>query len=305
MKRPIADVFATATAMVCRAVTDIVAASSKEWIHSTFAQLAPLQLFPSLPVEGEVDRDIPYGPQRRHRFWFRPGGPPKLPQSILVFVRGGGFVGDDKSEPKSPLYEHIGLWAVLNGLQAFTVSYRLAPMHEWQVGGDDVSLAVEAVIKTVREKVCEPSEVFLMGHSASAVHAAAPVTMHSPPSEIADGIRISGVYDNNICKPNPAYFGERVDLHVQRLSLQGLANFDFPLFLGVTEFDPDLMHSNAVTVMHKRLTSRKQCTQFVILYENNHYRPILLLNSAVDTLAARFLEFRCRHRTKHVRNGPA
>jgi acetyl esterase/lipase len=37
------------------------------------------------------------------------------PAPVFLFVHGGGFVGGDKHVPGTPMYDHIGAWAVRHG----------------------------------------------------------------------------------------------------------------------------------------------------------------------------------------------
>lgn len=243
-----------------------------------------------------VTPDIVYGPDVRQKFnWYEPTKQPDfVPSKVLLFVHGGGFVGGDKREPDSPLYDNIGRWAAAHGMYAATINYRLAPQHPWPAGAEDVRLAVQAVAARVRSLIGTPAKVVAMGHSGGAVHVAGAVTLREPPPEVIGCVLLSGIYDNTIGKPNPAYFGERPELYSSQSSLPGLALSDIPLFLAVSELEPIRMHVEAISVMKARLDNEKTLPQFVVLDGNNHYSSVLLLNSVVDLLGPRLLEFFAR-----------
>src|SRR6516162_5747600 len=89
-----------------------------------------------------IKRDLSYGPDPRHRLdvHLPDTGAAGLP--VLLYVHGGGFVGGDKTAPGSPYYDHVGGWAVRNGMVAVIMTYRLAPRYQWPAAAQDVAAAV-------------------------------------------------------------------------------------------------------------------------------------------------------------------
>ena len=78
----------------------------------------------------KIDRDQRYGDHERHRLDVHTSGQPaEKPTPVVLFVHGGGFTGGDKHVPGTPMYDHIGAWAVRNGWVGVTMTYRLAPEH--------------------------------------------------------------------------------------------------------------------------------------------------------------------------------
>lgn len=287
-----ADAFAQANEIIRKAVSNAGTALSLEGFAATVAQFSSLQ---KANVPGEVERDISYGPDIRHKLdWFHPATTTARAPAVLIYVHGGGFVGGDKREPNSPLYGNIGAWAAAQGLHAVTLTYRLAPQHPWPAGGEDVRNALLYVIDKMKTLVDADFNVYLMGHSAGAVHAATAATLAPLPAEVTGCILLSGFYDNTIGKPNPNYFGEQSEDYPKQSSLAKLAAADVPLFIGVAEFDPGLMHTNAAALLQARVANGKPIPQFVLLYENSHFSTVLLINSVVDTLGPRLLEFMAR-----------
>jgi acetyl esterase/lipase len=69
------------------------------------------------------------------------GAPVGEPAPVVLFVHGGGFAGGDKHVPGTPMYDHIGAWAVRNGWVGVTMTYRLAPEHPWPAGAQDAAAA--------------------------------------------------------------------------------------------------------------------------------------------------------------------
>ena len=89
-----------------------------------------------------------------------------------MFVHGGGFIGGDKHVPGSPMYDHVGAWAVRNGWVGVTITYRLAPEHTWPSGAQDVAAAAAWVRDNIASYGGDPSRIVVAGHSAGCVHVA-------------------------------------------------------------------------------------------------------------------------------------
>jgi acetyl esterase len=158
-------------------VRKALAANAAANFQATVAALREFQLNNDDQVT--VTRDLPYGPHPRHKFdWFTPAAADQgVVPTVLIFVHGGGFVGGDKREAGTPFYDNIGNWAAVHGLHAAILTYRLAPQHPWPAGGEDVRSAIAAVRTHARQVLGVDARVYVMGHSAGAVHAAAAVTM--------------------------------------------------------------------------------------------------------------------------------
>ena len=89
----------------------------------------------------EVTRDVEYGEHERHRLdLFRKPDTQGAP--VLVFVHGGGFVMGDKRSAETPFYDNIGTFAAQQGLIGITMTYRLAPGHQFPAGVEDLGAVV-------------------------------------------------------------------------------------------------------------------------------------------------------------------
>ena len=259
--------------------------------EETVAALADLQLSNGHLVE--IERDIAYGSHARQKFdWFQPSDIGEVPaNTVLLFVHGGGFVRGNKIEPGTPFYDNIGIWAATHGMCAATMNYSLAPDHPWPAGGEDVLSAIAALSAHAQRVIGRAPRIFLMGHSAGAVHVATAMTLQPAPSEITACILASGFYDNTVEAPNAAYFGVDPEKFERQSSLAGLSNSDMPLFLIVGENDFSSLQRDAVAVMSGRIHANKPLPQFLVVDGSNHFSPVLLLNSEVDTVGPRLLEF--------------
>ena len=209
----------------------------------------------------KIDRDLAYGGHERQRLDVHTAdteaGGAEAGAPVLVFVHGGGFTGGDKHVPGSPMYDHVGAWAVRNGWVGVTITYRLAPEHTWPSGAQDVAAAVQWVRDNIASYGGDPSRIVVAGHSAGCVHVASylagpagggqhGVSQHgvSRHGGTLDGVRggglLSGFYQiadgDERGEPELSYFGRRPSAEVD--TLPGLLDSEVPLIFAIAERDP-------------------------------------------------------------------
>jgi pimeloyl-ACP methyl ester carboxylesterase len=98
----------------------------------------------------------------------------------LIFVYGGGFVTGSRNRdpPIDLVYSCLGSFFARQGIITIIPDYRLAPEFKYPKAIEDVLQAIKWTLSHERELVSEttPSpdldSLFIMGHSAGAVHAA-------------------------------------------------------------------------------------------------------------------------------------
>src|SRR5947199_7726552 len=165
----------------------------------TAALYAPMQ--EKEPYSGvKVERDIKYGSAERHLLDVFTPETAASKRPVLIFVHGGGFTAGNKRGPNgSPFYDNIMLWAVKNGFVGVNATYRLAPQSPWPAATEDLARVVQWVSDNTASRGGDPARVFLMGHSAGAVHVASYVS-HPEFHKVRDGglagaIMLSGFYN--------------------------------------------------------------------------------------------------------------
>ena len=249
-----------------------------------------------------VTRDVKYGTEPRQALdLFVPEAPAGTSRPVLIFIHGGAFVGGDKRRPGSPFYDNIMLAAARAGIVGVNATYRLAPEHKWPTGGADVGLAVKWVHERIAKHGGDPKRVFLMGHSAGAVHAASYVAF--PELQIADGlglagaILVSGLYAMDKMepgKPELAYFGDKAG-SAEVSSLRGLLAARIPLMVAYAGLDPEQFVAQG-KLLSDALCSRGPCPRLVVLPEHSHMSEVYSINSPDKSLERPVLDF--------VKNGP-
>ncbi|WP_291860801.1 alpha/beta hydrolase [Bradyrhizobium sp.] len=264
----------------------------------TVALYAPLQQ--KEPYQGvKVERDVRYGAADRNLLDIFLPESAASPRPVLIFVHGGAYIGGNKrTTPTSPFYDNIMLWAVTNGFVGVNVTYRLAPQAPWPAGAEDLAAAVQWVSDRIGERGGDPARIYLMGHSAGAVHVASyvshPEFHRVKGGGLAGAIMISGNYDltaTPLADSGRAYFGTDPARYAERSSLPGLATTSIPLMLAAAELDPpgfvlqfDLM---------KQATCKRAsgCARAFLVPQHSHMSEVYSINTADTRLTEQILDF--------------
>ncbi|MCW5770258.1 MAG: alpha/beta hydrolase [Rhodospirillaceae bacterium] len=258
-------------------------------------------LHPAAPESGvDVSRDHAYGRHPRHRLdVFRGAAMPASQQPVLLFVHGGGFTGGDKAIPGRPFYANVGNWAVRNGMVGVNMTYRLAPEHPWPAGPEDVASAVAWVRANIAAMGGDPAQLFLMGHSAGAVHAAAyaaqPKFHGTDGHGLAGLILVAGLYAFAGVAPNPilaSYFGSDGDLYGERSSVPQISSVEVPVMVAVGEFDPPEFQQQAAVMMQALLQRDGRVPRMARLTGHSHYSEIMAFGlDYAPELARQIIDF--------------
>ncbi len=230
----------------------------------------------------KVDRDLAYGDHERHRLDVHTAGTksdgPAPGAPVFVFVHGGGFVGGDKHVPGTPMYDHIGAWAVRNGWVGVTITYRLAPEYTWPSGAQDVAAAVAWVRDNIASYGGDPARIVVAGHSAGCVHVASFLAGQGEGS--VDGISGAGLLSGFYQVPDGAergelevvYFGDKPSAEVS--TLPGLLNTEIPLIFAVAERDPEFIHTQAAGLTAAWFAKKGTVPHVIFSEGHNHISQI-------------------------------
>jgi acetyl esterase/lipase len=246
--------------------------------------------------EDSIARDLRYGPHERHLLDLhhpREVGSQSAP--ILLFVHGGGFVAGDKSLPGRFYYDNIAAWCAGNGMLGANMTYRLAPQHAWPSAAEDVAAAIDWLREHASKHGGDPERIFLMGHSAGAVHAASYVAtraLHQAGGPaIAGCILLSGFYDLVAGPASKAYFGDDPEQYRERSSVRGLVESGVPLMVGVAQADPPSAQKQFVLLQQAFLEQGKPLPHLVYASGHNHYTIAHHLNTSDLRLSDELLRF--------------
>ncbi len=265
-------------------------------IGATRELFVPRALSPQ-SVGALVERDIPYGPDPRHRLdVFRPPGAKDLP--VVVFVHGGGFVGGDKGNEGDPFFNNVGAWAVASGFVGVTLRYRLAPAHAWPAGAQDVDRALGWLRANIASRGGDPARLVPMGHSAGAAHVAGCLARHgAEPGSVAPAagaILMSGIYALGVYPGRydyEVYYGTDRQLDAARSTVAPLAALGIPSLFTICEFDPAPFHRHLAAVFAARVAEQGKCPQVLFQRGHNHVSVVMQVGSELDTAGKELAEF--------------
>lgn len=271
-------------------------------VQATRALLTPLvAALDSQQVK--VVRDLVYGSNERQRLdVFTPAAGFEPQRPLLVFVHGGGFIAGDKHSEGSPFYSNIGQWAVQNGCNCITMTYRLAPQHQWPSGIEDLNLLMRFIRHEGAEHGLDADCVFLMGQSAGAAHAASYVAHPEIYAPFGHGLRglilLSGLYDWTSMKMGPlerSYIGDDPALFEQRSSLHGLLECRLPLLVTLAELDPPVFEQQGLQLLTAWQDKYKHLPPFVYAMGQNHMSVAMALGLEIDLVGPQLKAFIDEH----------
>jgi acetyl esterase/lipase len=264
---------------------------------NTAALYAPLQQ--KEPYQGiKVERDVKYaGAERNLLDVFMPEAA-SSPRPVLIFVHGGAFVAGNKRTGDSPFYDNVMLWAVKNGFVGVNTTYRLAPQSPWPAAAEDLAAAVQWVSDNIASRGGDPARVFLMGHSAGAVHVATyvshPEFQKAKGGGLAGAILVSGLYELNAegaGDPEKAYFGSDPSLYAARSSLQGLLATKLPLMIASAELDPPRFVQQFELLKDSACKGAHGCPRAIMLPQHSHMSEVYSINTPDTRLTDAIVEF--------------
>ena len=189
------------------------------------------------------------------------------------------------------------LFAVRNGMVGVNATYRLAPQSQWPAAAQDLGAAVRWVGESIAAHGGDPARVFLMGHSAGAVHVAGYVAhreLHAPRGiGLAGAILVSGLYDltsTQLGPPEKAYFGEDAAKYPASSSLGGLVLAEIPLMVAYAELDPPVLQEQA-NELNAALCKAGHCPRLLPLAKHSHMSEVYAINTADTVLSGPILAF--------------
>jgi len=210
------------------------------------------------------------------------------------FCRNSG----NKRLPDSPFYDNIMLWAVKSGFIGVNITYRLAPQFPWPAGAEDVAAAVQWVSKEIGERGGDPSRIYLMGHSAGAMHVASYVS-HPEFYKVKNGgvrgaIMVSAIYDltaNPLAEPERTYFGDDASRYAGQSALPGLLKTNIPLMAVSSELDLPVFVKQLDVLKETTCKRPGGCARTVMLPQHSHMSEVYSINTADTRLTDQILDF--------------
>jgi carboxylesterase type B len=147
-------------------------------------------------------------------------------------------------------------------------------------------MAVQWTLENAATFGGDPRRIFLMGHSAGAVHVATYVThpeFHKVKGGgLAGAILVSGLYEVTpevSGSPERAYFGNDVSKWPERSSLKGLVTTKLPLLVARAQLDPPDFTVQGDVLNSAMCSGPVACPTYLILPDHSHMSEIYSINT--------------------------
>ena len=259
---------------------------------------APLQ--EKEPYQGvKIERDVKYGPADRHLLDVFTPETAASARPVLIFIHGGAFVGGNKrTTPTSPFYDNIMLWAVHNGFVGVNATYRLAPQSPYPAGAEDLAAVVAWVADKIGERGGDPARIYLMGHSAGAVHVANYVSHPEfykvqgwRPRRRDDGVRHLRPERVAARRCRDRLFRLRPVALCRALLAAGLLATKIPLMIAAAELDPPRFVEQFNLLKQATCKAPNGCARATMVPQHSHMSEVYAINAADSRLTDEILEF--------------
>jgi acetyl esterase/lipase len=262
---------------------------------------APLQQKP--PYAGiKVTRDVAYGGDARNILDVFEPAKSGAARPVLVFVAGGPG-NKIEAVPAGGFYD-----AVKNGMVGVNVQ-RHPEFAPWQSGAHDLTQVVDWVHKNIGRMGGNPDRIFIWGHSAGAAvlahYVAHPEFFPAGGIGIKGAILMAGPYNlaplHGTAPPLIIRMGmDAVPGHMPpdadpaatlaASDLQGLRATNLPLFVGVTELDPEML-VEATQMLKVQLCDAGHCPRFMIFKDHGHMTALFAVGTADSSTSRPVLEW--------------
>jgi acetyl esterase len=222
------------------------------------------------------------------------------PRPVVVFVHGGAFV-DGHRNRSAEVYANVLYYFARHGIVGVNIEYRLAPLHPYPSGIEDVAAAIAWVRANIARYGGDPAKIILVGHSAGAAHAAGFAYDHvlNPPmhGSVAGLIVISGRVRADALPENPnaqkvqAYFGLDIARYEALSPVNLVAAPCIPTLVAFAEYENPLIDVYCLELAYRVALAARRAPQVLRLDGHNHTSMIAHINTADDRLGQAMREF--------------
>lgn len=247
------------------------------------------------PGEIKVTKNLAYGPHERQQVDIHTATVRRSdrPMPVIVVFHGGGLIGGSRAATTNvaDYFASLGYVGVNGG-------YRLAPDAKWPEGARDVGAAVTWLKSHAAEYGGDPEQIFVVGISTGAYHAATyvfrPELLLPGTARPAGAILLSGPYSFDFKSPSKgelAYFGEDAQKWPDMVIPGHVTRADVPVFFTTAEWDnarylwPQAAVYNELVEKHKARPRYKQSPG------HNHSSQLLSVGTPDTSVSRELVDF--------------
>jgi triacylglycerol lipase len=247
------------------------------------------------PGEIKVTKNLAYGPHERQQVDIHTATMRRSdrPVPVVIVFHGGGLIGGNRTATTNvaDYFASLGYVGVNGG-------YRLAPDSKWPEGARDVGAAVTWLKSHAAEYGGDPDQIFVVGISTGAYHAATyvfrPELLLPGTARPAGAMLLSGPYSFNFESPSKgelAYFGEDRTRWPEMVIPGHVTRADIPVLFTTAEWDnarylwPHAAVYNELVEKHKARPRYKQSPG------HNHSSQLLSVGTPDTSVSRELVDF--------------
>jgi acetyl esterase/lipase len=247
------------------------------------------------PAEIKVVKDLAYGPHERQHVDIHTSTVrrPERPVPVVVVFHGGGLVGGSRAATANvaDYFASLGYVGVNGG-------YRLAPDAKWPEGARDVGAAVTWLKGHAAEYGGDPNQIFVMGLSTGAYHAATyvfmPEVLLPGTARPAGAILLSGPYSFDFKAPSKGelvYFGEDPKRWPEMVIPGHVTRGDIPVMFTTAEWDNARYLWPQAAVYRELIDKHGARPRYRQSLGHNHSSQLLSVGTADTSVSRELVDF--------------
>jgi len=227
--------------------------------------------------DSKLISNITYGSLNRQNLDIHTPNTLNTSAPVIVFFYGGRWQSGTKEE-----YQFVGQALAKRGFITVIPNYRLFPEAEFPVFIDDAASATTWVLNNIKQYGGDPSEVYVMGHSAGAHTAAMLITNKQyldPRHKLAGFIGLSGPYDFKITDADIKLVFRKAPSYQDTQPISFIDGSEPPMLLLHGKKDKTLSTKNSQHMAEKTIKMGGQA-ELVIYKDMAHVGTLLALADA-------------------------
>jgi triacylglycerol lipase len=247
------------------------------------------------PAEIKVTKNLAYGPHERQQVDIHTATVRRSdrPRPVIVVFHGGGLVGGSRAATVNvaDYFASLGYVGVNGG-------YRLAPEAKWPEGARDVGAAVTWLRAHAAEYGGDPEQIFVVGLSTGAYHAATyvfrPELLLPNTARPAGAILVSGPYTFDFSAPSKgelAYFGEDRARWPEMVVPGHVTRADIPVLFTTAEWDNPRYIGPHVELFRELIVKHKVRPRYRQSLGHNHSSQLLSIGTSDTSVSRELVDF--------------